>query len=121
MIIDYASKPPTGPFNPPQTGHLDNYRRVYQASESRVEKPQDEQTALAEYLQAYEAVGAAHVVVKARDNETTFGLKVRNEDVADSAGSMAPASSASPGSTRTRGWRQSVNLKRRCVNSVCGG
>ncbi len=82
MIIDYASKPPTGPFNPPQTGHLDNYRRVYQASESRVAKPQDEQTALAEYLQAYEAVGASHVVVKARDNETTFGLKIRNEDVA---------------------------------------
>ena len=42
MIIDYASKPPTLAFNPPQTGHLDNYRRVYQASEARVEKPADE-------------------------------------------------------------------------------
>ena len=83
MIIDYASKPPTAPFNPPQTKHLDNYRRVYAASESRVAKPQDEQAALAQYLSAYDAMGAAHVVVKARDNETTFGLKVRNEDVAE--------------------------------------
>ena len=83
MIIDYASKPPTAPFNPPQTKHLENYRRVYAASESRVAKPQDEQAALAQYLSAYDAVGAAHVVVKARDNETTFGLKVRNEDVAE--------------------------------------
>ena len=83
MIIDYASKPPTLAFNPPQTGHLDNYRRVYQASESRVEKPADEASALAAYLGAYQAVDAAHVVVKARDNETTFGLKVRNEDVSE--------------------------------------
>lgn len=82
-MIDYASKPPTLAFNPPQTEHLKNYRRVYEASESRVGKPADEQTALAQYLDAYDALGASHVVVKARDNETTFGLKVRNEDVAE--------------------------------------
>ncbi|MGE0799712.1 MAG: amidohydrolase family protein [Lautropia sp.] len=82
MIIDYASKPPTPAFEPPQTGHLANYRRVYAASEARVERPADPAAALAGYLAAYDALGAAHVVVKARDNETTFGLKVRNEDVA---------------------------------------
>ena len=47
MFIDYASKPPTKEFNPPQQGHLANYRRVYKASESRVEKPGDEKAALA--------------------------------------------------------------------------
>jgi predicted TIM-barrel fold metal-dependent hydrolase len=83
MVIDYASKPPTPAFNPPQTEHLSNYRRVYLASESRVAKPDDAQAALAQYLGAYDVVGASTVVVKARDNETTFGLKIRNEDVAE--------------------------------------
>lgn len=82
MFIDYGSKPPTAAFNPPQTQHLQNYRRVYAKSESRVETPKDEKAALAQYLKTYEKLGAKHVVVKARDNETTFGLKVRNEDAA---------------------------------------
>ena len=83
MFIDYGSKPPTPGFNPPQTSHLANYRRVYAGSESRVERPADDATALAAYLKMYEDVGAKHVVVKARDNETTFGLKVTNEHVAE--------------------------------------
>ena len=82
MFIDYGSKPPTRAFNPPQTAHLANYRRVYAKSEARVEKPVSEKMALAKYLKSYEKLGARHVVVKARDNETTFGLKVANEDVA---------------------------------------
>ncbi len=82
MIIDYASKPPTAEFNPPQTQHLANYRRVYAGSESRVKKPGGEAQALTDYLDGYATLGVSHVVVKARDNETTFGLKVRNEDVA---------------------------------------
>lgn len=83
MFIDYGSKPPTAAFNPPQTGHLANYRRVYAGSESRVDKPADEATALAAYLATYERLGAKHVVVKARDNQTTFGLKVPNEVAAE--------------------------------------
>jgi len=82
MFIDYGSKPPTRAFHPPQTAHLANYRRVYAKSEARVEKPVSEKMALAKYLKSYEKLGARHVVVKARDNETTFGLKVANEDVA---------------------------------------
>ena len=82
MIIDYGSKPPVAGFNPPQTAHLANYRRVYAGSESRVDKPADEAAALSAYLAAYDRVGARHVVVKARDNETTFGIKVSNEAVA---------------------------------------
>lgn len=38
--------------------------------------------ALKAYLAAYDAVDARHVVVKARDLETTFGFKIANEDVA---------------------------------------
>lgn len=82
MIIDYASRPPIPAFEPPQTAHLDEYRRVYAASERRVVRPTDTQEALSAYLATYDALGAAHVVVKARDTESTFGLKVRNEDVA---------------------------------------
>lgn len=82
MFIDYGSKPPTRAFNPPQTQHLANYRRVYAKSEARVDKPASEKVALAKYLESYEKLGAKHVVVKARDNETTFGIKVKNEDVA---------------------------------------
>ncbi|QPC45225.1 amidohydrolase [Kaustia mangrovi] len=42
----------------------------------------DEADALRQYLQAYDALDTAHVVVKARDVETSFDLKIRNEDVA---------------------------------------
>ena len=82
-FIDYASKPPAAGFNPPRQEHLANYRRVYRASEARVEKPADEKAALRKYLAAYEKLGAKHVVVKARDNESTFGLKVTNETAAE--------------------------------------
>lgn len=83
MVIDYGSKPPVASFHPPQTAHLTNYRRVYAASESGVPQGPGDARALEAYLAAYDAVGARHVVVKARDNESTFGLKVRNEDVAE--------------------------------------
>ena len=90
MFIDYGSKPPTAGFNPPQTQHLANYRRVYAASEARVPRPADEAAALAAYLEMYERVGARYVIVKARDNETTFGLKVTNEHVAEFCRQHAP-------------------------------
>ena len=83
MFIDYSSRPPTAAFNPPQTGHLTNYRRVYAATEARVEKQGTEAEQLEAYLAEYERLGARHVIVKARDNETTFGLKVSNEAVAE--------------------------------------
>ncbi|MEJ7667713.1 MAG: amidohydrolase family protein [Casimicrobiaceae bacterium] len=82
MFIDYSSKPPTAPFNPPQTEHLANYRRVYAASEARVDAHGSEAERLAAYLGEYQRLDARHVVVKARDNETSFGLKVANESVA---------------------------------------
>ena len=37
--------------------------------------------AVGEWFDMYDRVGADHIVIKARDLETTFGLKIRNEDV----------------------------------------
>jgi hypothetical protein len=81
MLIDYGSKPPIPEFD--KTGpHLANYRRVYGASESEVTPVGVGPEALAAYLAMYDRLGARHVVVKARDLETTFGFRIANEDVA---------------------------------------
>lgn len=79
-MIDFNSRPPIPAFTPDAT-HLRNYRRVYQASEAEVTRDAGGD-ALAAYLGAYERLGAAHVVVKAKDVETTFGIKASNEAVA---------------------------------------
>lgn len=79
-MIDFNSRPPIPAFTPDAT-HLRNYRRVYQASEAEVTRDAGGD-ALAAYLGAYERLGAAHVVVKAKDVETTFGTKASNEAVA---------------------------------------
>lgn len=83
-IIDYGSTPPVQSLNPPREAkaHLANYRRVYQASETAAENGMSEHDALARYLAMYDDLDARTVVIKARDVETTFGLKIRNEDVA---------------------------------------
>jgi uncharacterized protein len=80
-LIDFNSRPPVAAFDGAGAQHLRNYRRVYAASESQVREGAGED-ALASYLADYDRVGARHVVVKAKDVESTFGLKVRNEDVA---------------------------------------
>ncbi len=80
-FIDYGSRPPTPEFA--KTGpHLQNYRRVYAASERAIEEPRETEAWLPAYLAMYERLGARHVVVKARDLETTFGFRIANEDVA---------------------------------------
>lgn len=76
-LIDYGSIPPTLKKTGP---HLNNYRRVYNASEKATEE--SGQPSLDDYLATYERLGASHVVIKARDLETTFGLRISNEDVA---------------------------------------
>lgn len=45
---------------------------------------------LSEYLAMYESLGARHVIVKARDLETTFGFRIANEDVAEFCRAHAP-------------------------------
>lgn len=80
MIVDYSSRPPVEALSRPAR-HLQNYHNIYAAAER--ESLQDVgPEALAKYLAAYDAIGADHVVLKARDLETTFGVKVSNEDVA---------------------------------------
>jgi predicted TIM-barrel fold metal-dependent hydrolase len=81
MFIDYGSKPPVPEFD--KTGpHLDNYRRVYRRSEDEVEDRRVGPAQLDAYLAMYDRLQARHVVVKARDLETTFGFRIANEDVA---------------------------------------
>ncbi len=84
-LIDYGSTPPIAALNPApeRKAHLDNYRRVYRSSEAAAKQDVSEADALRHYLASYDALGTKHVVVKARDVETSFGLKIRNEDVAD--------------------------------------
>lgn len=78
MIIDYGSRPPVPAFAQTSAGHLQRYRQVYETSE----KATAGQDSFADYLAAYDALGAEHIVVKARDLETTFGWRISNEDVA---------------------------------------
>ncbi len=79
MIIDYASRPPVPEFGPKSAGHLARYREVYSKSEEAAEKLQGD---LPGYLSEYDKAGVSHVCVKARDLETTYGWRIRNEDVA---------------------------------------
>lgn len=81
MMIDFASRPPLPEFNPPAP-HLANYRRVYAGREQRTATAHDH-AALEAYLREYDRLGVDHVVLKARDLESTFGFKIPNEVVAD--------------------------------------
>lgn len=89
-FIDYGSTPPV-PELRKTAPHLANYRRVYRASEQA--SGADTGAAadpLAVYLKTYEVHNARHVVVKARDLETTFNFRIRNEDVAAFCRQHAP-------------------------------
>ena len=86
MIIDYGSRPPLPAFGPKGAEHLKRYRQVYAASETAAEPQQD----LAGYLDEYDKAGVTHVCVKARDLETTYGWRIRNEDVADFCREQGP-------------------------------
>ena len=88
MIIDFSSNPPL-PELQKHAPHLQNYRRVYQASEEQVGDSVGP-AALSDYLKTYDALDARAVVVKARDLETTFGFKVGNDDVADFCKAQGP-------------------------------
>jgi predicted TIM-barrel fold metal-dependent hydrolase len=80
-FIDYGSTPPV-PGISMTAQHLSNYRRVYRASESASEAIKNAPEPLSAYLAEYDALNARHVIVKARDLETTFNFRVKNEDVA---------------------------------------
>jgi predicted TIM-barrel fold metal-dependent hydrolase len=79
-FIDWSSKPPL-PETQLKSTHLKNYDRVYA---SRILEARDDvgEAAVQRYLSTYDRLGASHVVVKARDLESTFGVKISNADVA---------------------------------------
>ncbi len=78
-LIDYSSKPPIAEAVLAQAAHLQNYDRIYAQPASDAPQSAD---ALAQYLATYDELDAQHVVVKARDLESTFGVKLANETVA---------------------------------------
>ena len=80
-FIDYGSTPPV-PTLSKTAPHLSNYRRVYRASEKASSHIKSAEQPLDAYLEMYEKHNARHVVIKARDLETTFNFRIRNEDVA---------------------------------------
>ena len=82
-LIDYSSKPPVGSLSI-RAPHLENYGRIYGGRDATTPEPPEDysEAALQKYLASYADVGARKVVIKARDLETTFGQKIRNEDVA---------------------------------------
>lgn len=82
MIIDYASSPPLPEFRPTNREHLANYSRVYSSSQSRNSLFQDVEDERRAYFDMYSAHNVRHVVVHARDVESTFGLKIHNENLA---------------------------------------
>lgn len=86
-FIDYGSTPPNLRINAP---HLSNYRRVYSKSEKAVAPAVDAEQSVQDYLSTYERLGASHVIIKARDLETTFGVKLSNEDVAEFCNKHGP-------------------------------
>lgn len=88
-FIDYGSAPPHLRIR--QAAHLSNYRRVYRSSERAVATAQAApEPSLDEYLESYERMGARHVIVKARDLETTFGARITNEAVAEFCREQGP-------------------------------
>jgi len=89
MIIDYASRPPVPEFLH-EGPHLKPYSRVYAASYAAAGRDRIGPEALAEYLAAYDRVGARYVLVRGRDAETTHGTRVRNEVVAEFCRAHAP-------------------------------
>lgn len=80
-LIDWSTKPPL-PETTIRAPHLANYDRVYASARAVEPAATSTEEALARYLATYETAGADHVVVKARDLESTFGVKVSNQDVA---------------------------------------
>ena len=79
MLVDFYSKPPLPEFRA-KPRHMSNYDRVYGGA--AVEYGAVTET-LDAYLANYDSLGFDRVVVHASDSETTFGLKISNELVAE--------------------------------------
>jgi hypothetical protein len=85
-LIDYSSKPPIAEVALAPATHLQNYDRIYAEPP---DAPADGD-AVSRYLATYDALDAEHVVIKARDLQSTFGVKLANESVAAFCRSHGP-------------------------------
>lgn len=79
MFIDCYSKPPLPAFRE-KPRHMSNYARVYGSSGTEAEPAAE---TIEEYLAAYDKNDGRYVIIHASDLETTFGIKVTNELVAE--------------------------------------
>lgn len=82
MIIDYSSRPPL-PEHVNSGPHLAGYGPVYASGYAAADKDKLGPEALAEFLATYDRIDARHVLIRARDSETTHGHKVSNDTVAE--------------------------------------
>jgi predicted TIM-barrel fold metal-dependent hydrolase len=67
----------------PYPAHLQNYKRIYGKTSDKSESSRFEGRPFSDFLAFLDSVGIAKFVVKARDIETTFGLKIPNESIAE--------------------------------------
>lgn len=84
-IFDYSVTPPVKEILEhyhPYPPHLANYDRIYKKSTEQSETAQFTSRPFADFLRFLDEVGVGQIVVKARDIESTFGLKIPNETVA---------------------------------------
>ncbi|WP_144112339.1 amidohydrolase family protein [Paraburkholderia sp. BCC1886] len=85
MFVDFSSRPPVLQLDG-QSTHLANYRRVYSGTEAQVAQAREQAShadPLAAYLDSYERLQAKHVILKARDLRSTFGVRLSNEAVSE--------------------------------------
>jgi predicted TIM-barrel fold metal-dependent hydrolase len=86
MMLDYSVTPPVKAIQShyhPYPPHLDNYNRIYKKSTAKSEGKQFEGRPFKDFLRFLDKLGIGQIVVKARDIESTFGLKIPNEVVAN--------------------------------------
>jgi predicted TIM-barrel fold metal-dependent hydrolase len=94
-FVDYASVPPSEKLRRRSTHtHMSNYDRVFSKSLERTDwkdQPEPDTDAdLKEYIAMYDDLNVDYVFIRAKDAETTFGVKVPNEDVAEFCNAHAP-------------------------------
>jgi hypothetical protein len=87
MVIDYSVTPPVKEILQhyhPYPAHLANYSRIYERATATAESESAQflDRPFADYLRFLDGLGIDRIVVKARDIESTFGLKIPNEAVA---------------------------------------
>ena len=85
-IYDFSLTPPNPEilqYYHPYPEHLANYNRVYQSSSEKSELDDFEGKPLSDFMDFLSGSGVDKCSIKARDLETTFGMKIPNANIAD--------------------------------------